>query len=162
MSDILPTVKIKTKNGPVDINLSDFKEGVHELADSSDIPPLAPLDPAQQKTLLGASNQPEIFTLRNGETLKIETVVEEAFKRSGLDLAQWNKMAQGKRDKAIAEVVAEMVPPNPDTFTIGQSKKRGHADKFVILDGAGHPFGEEFDTEEAAQAHLTTLKESAA
>lgn len=38
----LPTVTIKTKNGPVEINMTDYKEGEHEFATAEEIAAAAP------------------------------------------------------------------------------------------------------------------------
>ncbi len=59
--------------------------------------------------LLGSSVQPSIFTLQDGTEVQLGTVVQEAFKRSGLKTAkEWNTRAEPLNEKAIAAVVAEL------------------------------------------------------
>lgn len=155
-TEVLPTVKIKTKNGPVDINLSDFNKDIHKLADASDIGPLKPLDPKEQTALYGSSIQPAGWTLPDGSTLQLGEVVAEAHKLSGKTVEAWNKLAQDKREKLIADMVAEMVPTATAAYTIGTSG-RGAAAKFVVLDVNGAIVGEHYDTKEAAEAALDAL-----
>lgn len=158
MSDVLPTVKIQTPNGPVEINLSDYDEKKHKLVAAKDLPPLQPLDPAKRDMLLGSNVQPSTWTLPDGSTLQLGTVVAEAHKRSELTVAAWNKLSNDKREKAIAEVVAEMVPPAPGGFKVGHNGKKGDARKFVILDDAGKIVGDaEYETEADAQAEADTM-----
>lgn len=113
MNDVVPTVKIKTANGPVEINLSDFVPGTHELADAADLPPLQPVAEPQVDPLYGSSIQPATWTLDNGDVLQLGTVVAEAHARSGLSVAEWNALPQEIREEKIAEVVNEIVP-TPD------------------------------------------------
>lgn len=156
MSGAVPVVTIKTKNGPVDINLSDFDPAIHERAEVTD---LKPLDPSKQTAIYGSSKQPESWTLADGSVLELGTVVRVAFERSGLTEAKWNKLKQDDREDKIAAVVAEMVPvQTAGGFKVGKNGKKGDAAKFVILDGSGKPFGEaEFDTQEAAEAQIAIL-----
>ena len=158
MSDIVPTVTIKTPNGPVDINLSDFDAHKHEIADATSLPPLKPLDPKDQVALFGSSKQPSGWTLPSGEILQLGTVVQKAFERSSLSIEEWNKIPQDQREEMIAEVVEQMVPPAPLAFKVGHNSKRGKDRRFVILDGEGKVVGDaEYDTEEEAKAEIAAL-----
>lgn len=157
MSDTVPTCTIQTKNGPVDINLTDFDPKIHKLVDAKDMPKLKPLDPAQRQSLFGSSVQPASWKLPDGKTLQLNTVVAEAHKRSGQTEESWNALPDGERERMIADVVAEMVPVVP-SFTIGKNGKRGGASKFVIHDGAGNVVGEkEYDTHKEAEAEIKIL-----
>ena len=157
MNDVVPTVLIKTKAGPARINMSDYDSKKHQLADVKELPPLKPLDPATLPALIGSSIQPSSWNLLDGKVLQLGTVVAEAHKRSGMTVEQWNAQAMDVIEKAIAEVVAEMVPAATEEFTVGKSTKRGHGDKFVVLNAKGKPVGEEYETKEDAEAQAKIL-----
>lgn len=156
MSGAVPTVKIKTENGSVDINLTDYDRTIHELADPEE---LKPLDPSKQETLFGSSKQPSTWTLNDGSVLQLGTVVQIAHERSGLSVEDWNKQPQDTIEEKIADVVTEMVPAEiPTGFKVGKNGKRGAASKFVIVDGQGKIFGaDEYDSIEQAEAAIRVL-----
>lgn len=160
MNDRVPVVAIQTKNGPVEINFTDYDPSKHKLAVDTEAKELKPLDPSEKEALFGSSVQPAIFLLKDGSTMQLGDVVRTAFERSGLTVEKWNKLAQDKREKLIADVVAELLPPDVNTYVVGKkAPKRGQPTKFIIYTADGKPVGEEeFDTKEAADAHLDVLK----
>ena len=160
MNDKIPVVAIQTKNGPVEINFTDYDPKIHKLAVDKEAKELKPLDPADQQTLFGSSIQPAIFLLKDGSTMQLGDVVAEAHKRSELTVVAWNKLPQDKREKLIADVVNEYLPPDVNTYTVGKkAPKRGQPTIFTIYTADGKPVdAEEFDTKEAADAHLDVLK----
>jgi hypothetical protein len=157
MSDVLPTVKIQTENGPVEINFTDYDPNKHKLVDAKDLPPLKPLDPAKREMLFGSNIQPSTWTLGDGSTLQLGTVVAEAHKRSGHTVEGWNALPNDDREKFIADVVAEMVPTAPaGGFKTGK-RGRGATTKFFVVDGAGKQVGEEYSTEDEAKEQAAIL-----
>lgn len=156
-SETVPTVKIKSKNGPLVINLSDYDPKVHQLADASELPPLKPLDPSKVEALFGSSVQPASWPLPGGKTLTLGEVVAAAYTKSGVSVEEWNKLPNDEREQLIADMAAEMLPDNPPAFSVGHNGARGAKKKWIVFDSAGNAVGEPFDTEEDANAQVELL-----
>ncbi len=158
---ILPTVTIKTKNGPVEINLTDYDPEKHVLAEASDLTPLKQENTSAPAGLFGSSIQPASWTLKDGSVLQLGTVVAEAHKRSGLTVEEWNAQAVDVIEAAIAEVAEEFLEKDEEVvaaYKIGKNGKRGGASRFVIFNQENVIVGEEYQTLEEAEEALKALQ----
>ena len=156
MTDVLPTVKVLNEKGEsVIINLSDYDAKVHKLA-LDPLTPLKPLEPVDAPSLFGSSVQPVSWNLPDGSVLQLGDVVAEAHKRTGTTVEGWNALTQDEREKAIANVVEELVPFE-SAFSV--KKKRTKAGfMFVVVDKHGKAVSEEFETEELAEGHIKVIE----
>lgn len=156
MSGVVPTVKIKNKEGEVFvINLSDYNSEKHELV-IDQLLSLKPIELTQETALFGSSIQPSSWNLSDGTVLRLGEVVAEAHKRSGTTVEGWNSLTQDEREKRIALVVEELVPFES---TLSVKKKRTkNGFMFVVVDKHGKSVSEEFETEESALNHIKAIE----
>lgn len=126
MSDILPTVVIKTVNGPVVINLSDYDPKIHELVEGD--------APAVEGDAPAAEGDLENMTATELKALAEERKVDVRGLRSKADLL-----------KALQDAEAA-----PQFFVYPTAEG-----KFMIVDVNGDRQGEEeFETQEEAEQFL--------
>jgi hypothetical protein len=156
MNAVLPTVKILNEKGEsVIINLSDYDAKVHKLA-LDVMTPLKPLEPALVKELFGSSIQPASWNLPDGSILQLADVVTEAHKRSGATVEGWNGLPQNEREKAIANVVEELVPLESG-LSVKKKRIKG-VFMFTVVDKNGKDVSEAFESEEDALDHIKVIE----
>lgn len=83
---------------PQDITANNYQEVIDQCA---------LLKKADNKTLLGSSNQPATFDIVTGETLSLDDIVRKAYESAGISSpAHWNILDEEEREALIAAQVS--------------------------------------------------------
>jgi len=87
---------------------------VKEEVEGNDTQTPAPVDDtsapdgATDIVLLGAEGVPDGYALEGGDIMPAATVIEEAFKRTGATVEEWNALSDEDRKSIIKSIVSEL------------------------------------------------------
>lgn len=128
MNDVTPTVTIKTENGPVRINLSDYDAEKHTLVDEKSTQPAA------------AKAVDDAFDREDAKKRLKDAGVEFSMRASNEKLKELLAELDAKQGKKEFSV-----EPKDDKFIVVDADGKQYGD-------------EQYDTEEAAQTMISLLK----